>query len=414
MSCKKIYPYGKQSISLRDIWEVIKVLRSPFLTQGPKVKEFEKALCDYVGVKYCVVVANGAAALHLAMLSLGLKQGDEVITSPNTFVASANSILYAGGTVKFADIEESTANIDSEEIKQQITSKTKAIIPVHFAGQSCDMENIDALAKEHNLFVVEDAAHAIGSEYKGHKVGSCKYSDMTIFSFHPVKTITSGEGGAITTNNSELYEKLLMLRTHGITKDPNKFTRNDGPWYYEQQALGFNYRLTDIQCALGISQLKRIDKFIQRRREIVDFYKKEFAGDDRFSFLEEKEYSKAAFHLCPILINFDLISSLREKIAVRGSPEHSRGVEPYEREKAFNFNLLKKEIFAKLQAHGLHLQVLYIPVHTQPFYQKLGFKFGDFPKSEKYYQKTIALPLYPSLTNSDLKHIVKVFKNIVK
>ncbi len=384
MSCKKIYPYGKQSISLQDIWEVIKVLRSPFLTQGPKVKEFEKTLCNYVGAKYCVVVSSGAAALHLAMLSLGLKSGDEAITSPNTFVASANSILYAGGMVKFADIEESTANIDPEEIKKQITPKTKAIIPIHFAGQSCDMERIGKIAKEHNLFFVEDAAHAIGSEYKGSKVGSCKYSDMTIFSFHPVKTITSGEGGAIMTNNSELYEKLLMLRTHGITKDSTKFTRKDGPWYYEQQMLGFNYRLTDIQCALGISQLKRIDKFIRRRREIVDFYKKEFAGDERFSFLEEKEYSKAAFHLCPILINFDLIKSS------------------------------KKELFTKLQEQGLSLQVLYIPVHTQPFYQKLGFKFGDFPKAEKYYQKTIVLPLYPDLKDSDLKYIVKTFKSVVK
>jgi UDP-4-amino-4,6-dideoxy-N-acetyl-beta-L-altrosamine transaminase len=379
----KHYYYGKQSLSLADIWAVIKVLRSPWLTQGPKVREFEQALCDYTGAKYCVVVANGAAALHLALLSLELPQGAEGITSPNTFVASANAILYAGGSVRFADIEESTANIDPEEIKKQITSKTKVLIPVHFAGQSCDMEKIQRIAKEHNLFIVEDAAHAIGSEYKDSKVGSCKYSDIAIFSFHPVKTITSGEGGAIMTNNKALYEKLLMLRTHGITKDPNKFTKNDGPWYYEQQLLGFNYRLTDIQCALGISQLKRLDSFVKRRREIVDFYKKTLEQDERFSFLEEKNYSKAAFHLCPILINFECVKTN------------------------------KKDLFEKLQKNGLHLQVLYIPVHTQPYYQKLGFAWGDYPRAERYYQKTMALPLYPSLRDRDLKKIVTILKRIV-
>ncbi len=382
---KKKYSYGKQNISLKDIWSVIKVLHSSFLTQGPKVKEFEKAICDYTGAKYCVAVANGTAALHLAMLSLEINKDDEIITTPNTFVASVNSILYAGGKVRFADIEQSTANIDPKQIKKQINQKIKGIIPVHFAGQSCDMQKISEIAKKHNLFVIEDAAHAIGSEYNGYKVGSCKYADLTTFSFHPVKTITTGEGGAITTNRKDLYEKLLMLRTHGITKDKDKFLNNcDGGWYYEQQVLGFNYRISDVLCVLGISQLKRIEKFKQKRRVLVELYKREFKDDDRFSFLEEQSYSNACFHLCPLLINFDQVK------------------------------ISKKDLFLKLKKEGLFLQVHYIPVHTQPYYQCLGFKVGDYPNSESYYLKTISLPLYSDLNRSDIKRIVGILKKIVK
>ncbi|MCF7800147.1 UDP-4-amino-4,6-dideoxy-N-acetyl-beta-L-altrosamine transaminase, partial [Candidatus Babeliales bacterium] len=365
---KKNYSYGKQSISIKDIWAVIKTLRSPYLTQGPKVREFEQAICDYTGAKYCVVLSNATTALHLSLLALDIKTDSEVITSPNTFVASANSILYTGGTVKFADIEPDTANIDPEEIKKQITKSTKAIIPVHFAGQSCDMEKIYDIAKTYNLFVIEDAAHAIGSLYKNHKVGSCKFSDMTVFSFHPVKTITTAEGGAITTNNKDLYEKLLLLRTHGITKNPEKFIENHGPWYYEQHLLGYNFRLSDIHAALGISQLKRLDKFKKKRKELVEIYKKKFSGDPRFELLKEKDYSNAAFHLCPLLINFEKIK------------------------------ITKKELFVKLQNNSLYLQVHYIPVHLQPYYKKLGFKVGDYPVAEKFYEKEISLPLYPDLT----------------
>ncbi len=385
MFCNKSkYSYGKQSVSLRDIWEVIKVLRSDWLTQGPKVKEFEKAICDYTGAKYCVAVANGTAALHLAMLSLGIKKGDEFITSPNTFIASANSILYVGAKVKFADIELDTANIDPKEIEKKINSNTRGIIAVHFAGQSCNMQKIYDIAKKHNLFVVEDAAQALGSECEETKVGSCKFSDLTTFSFHPVKNITTGEGGAITTNNKELYEKLLMLRTHGITKDLDKLNKNDGPWYYEQQDLGFNYRIPDFSCALGISQLKKLEKFAKRRREIVEFYKKEFARDERFEFLAERNFSKATFHLFPLLINF-------EKVKIN-----------------------KKDLFEKLKEKDLYLQVHYIPVHLQPYYQKMGFNAGDFPVAENYYKKTISLPLYMNLKNKDLKKIVKIVKELVK
>ncbi|MCK4650911.1 UDP-4-amino-4,6-dideoxy-N-acetyl-beta-L-altrosamine transaminase [Candidatus Babeliales bacterium] len=383
MNFKKSYSYGKQSISFKDIWEVVKTLRSNWLTQGPKVKEFEQALCDYTGAKYCVVVSNGTAALHLAVLSLGISKGDEVITSPITFLASSNAILYSGGIVKFADIDEKTACIDPIQIEKQIIDKTKAIMPIHFAGQSCDMEKIFNIAKNHNLFVIEDAAHGLGSEYKGCKVGSCKYSDITTFSFHPVKNITTGEGGAITTNNKDIYEKLLMLRAHGITKNKNLLTKNDGPWYYEQHYLGFNYRITDIQCALGISQLKRLDKFIKRRRDIVEVYKTEFENDDRFSLLEEKEYSKAAFHIFPVLINF-------EKVKIG-----------------------KKELFENLKKEGLFLQVHYIPVYLQPYYKMFGFKNGDFPNSEEHYKRTISLPLYIELRKNDLKNIVKIIKKIV-
>jgi perosamine synthetase len=380
INSKKKYTYSKQHISFKDVWSVVKILYSPWLTQGPKVKTFEDDLCKYTGAKYAVAVANGTAALHLAAICLNLQSNDEVITSPITFLASANCALYAGGKIKFADIEPETANIDPNEIEKQITSKTKAIIPVHFAGQSCDMEKIYALAQKHNLKIIEDAAHALGSNYKNTKVGSCKYSDMTIFSFHPVKTITTCEGGAITTNNKDIYEKLLALRTIGITKNPKLLTKNDGPWYYETHYLGFNYRLSDIHSALGVSQLKRLDKFKEKRKTIVEAYRNAFADDERFSLLEEKSYSSASFHLCPLLIHFEKIK------------------------------LNKKLLFKKLKEAGLYLQVHYIPVHTQPLYKKLGFKESDFPNAEKYYQKTISLPLYFKLTKKDVRYIVNTIK----
>lgn len=365
----KSYNYGRQTIDTKDILAVLSTLKSPFLTCGPKVKEFEQAICDYTGAKYCVAVSSGTAALHLSMLAIGIKQGDEVITSPMTFLASANSVLYVGGTVKFADINLDTANINPEEIEKQITPNTKAIIPVHFAGQSCDMQKIKEIAKKNNLLTIEDAAHAIGSDYKDTKVGSCKYSDLTIFSFHPVKTITTGEGGAITTNNKELYEKLLALRSHGMYKD-GKMANN---WKYEMHELGFNYRLTDIQAALGISQLKKIEKFKKRRREIVDYYNKNLCLPN----LEEKEFSNACFHLYPVMVRN------------------------------------REDFYYKAKEKGLNLQVHYIPIHLQPYYQKLGFREGDYPNAEIYYKKCISLPLYPSLTNGDLKEITKRIKELL-
>ena len=378
----KKFNYGKQFLDFGDIWEVIKTLRSDFLTQGPKVAEFENVICKYTGAKYAVTVANATAGLHIAMMALDIGSGDEVITSPITFLASANCALYVGASPKFVDIDSNTACIDVNKLEQEITQKTKVIIPVHFAGQSCDMKAIKAIADKHNLFVVEDSAHAIGSDYLSKKVGCCEFSDMSIFSFHPVKNMTTGEGGVITTNNEKLYKKLLLLRSHGMTKDQQILTKNDGPWYYEMHEFGFNYRLTDIQASLGISQLKKIEKFKKRRREIVEFYKKSFLNDERFSFLEEKDYANSCFHLFPLLIDFDKIK------------------------------ISKKDLFLKLQENGLYLQVHYIPVHLQPFYQKLGFKEGDFPNAEEYYKKTISLPVYYGLNDGDLSVVVDIMKQL--
>lgn len=361
----KTYSYGKQHITDEDIQSVVEVLKSPYLTCGPKVSEFEQAICDYTGAKYCVAVNSATSGLHIAMLAAGVGVGDEVITTPITFLASANCARYCGADVKFADIEKDTANIDPEEIKKHLSAKTKALVPVHFAGQSCDMERIAKIAKENNLIVIEDAAHAIGSEYKGSKVGACKYSDMTVFSFHPVKTITTAEGGAVTTNDEALYKKLLAYRSHGMhhTQD----------WKYDMIELGFNYRMTDVQAALGISQMKKLAQFKKRRREIVDFYNKNLG----LPHLIEREFSNACFHLYPVLV---------------------------EEREAFYHNARKV---------GLNLQVHYIPVHTQPYYQTQGYKWGDYPNAEEYYNHCISLPLYPDLTDEDLEEIVKRIKEIL-
>lgn len=366
----KNYNYAKQFLDEEDYQAVLVVLKSDFLTCGPKVSEFEQALCNYTGAKYCVAVSNATAGLHLAMLALGIGAGDEAITSPITFLSSANCARFAGADVVFADIESDTANIDVQEIEKRITDKTKVLIPVHFAGQSCDMEKICVLAQKHNLFIVEDAAHAIGSDYKNTKVGSCRFSDMTVFSFHPVKNMTTCEGGAVTTNNEELYEMLLAFRSHGM----HKTGEMQNTWEYEMHELGYNCRMTDIQAALGISQLGKLERFKKRRREIVDFYNKNLGLPHLF----EKEFSNACFHLYPVLVEN------------------------------------RKEFYFKAKEKGLNLQVHYIPVHLQPYYRKLGYKAGDYPKAEAYYEKCISLPLYPILTDSDLTFIIKAVKEILQ
>lgn len=375
---KEFISYGKQWISKEDIDSVIEVLRSDFLTQGPKVNEFERSLCKYTGAKYCVVVSNGTAALHIAVASLGLSEGSEGITSTNTFVASSNSFVYNRLKPIFADIDKNTYNIDLGKIKNKITNKTKVIIPVHFAGQPVDVEAINKLVTGKNIYIVEDAAHAIGAKYKnGKKVGCCEHSDLTIFSFHPVKTITTGEGGAITTNNRVLYEKLLLLRSHGITKDKILNNKNIGPWYYEMQEIGFNYRLTDIQAALGISQLNKLDGFVHRRREIVKKYNEAFKNIEWLTTPFEDDGVFSAFHLYVLKINF------------------------------VKLNKSKKMAIDILKNQNIGAQVHYIPVHTQPFYlENYGYKWGDYPVAEKYYESALSIPLYPKMSNNDVEYVI--------
>lgn len=381
----KFIPYGHQCIDKKDIKEVVKVLKSDWITQGPKIREFENALCKYTGAKYAVAVSSGTAALHIACLAAGIRKGDEVITSPITFVASANCILYSGGKPVFADVQEDTINIDPEEIRKKINKKTKAIIPVHFAGHPCDLKEINELAQKDKLIIIEDAAHALGAEYGNSKIGSCKYSDMTILSFHPVKHITTGEGGAILTNRKDLYGKLLMLRNHGITKEKSKLVIRDsksiGEWYYEMQNLGFNYRLTDMQSALGISQLKKLDRFIKRRREIVELYNREFADSPYLFVPLERENVTSSYHLYTIKLKKGFVSR-------------------------------RKKIFSKLRENGIGAQVHYIPVYLQPYYQNLGYKKGLCPNAEEFYSAEITLPIFPLMKDYDVYRIVKTVDKI--
>lgn len=377
----KFLPYGHQWIDDEDIKSVIEVLKSDWITQGPKIKEFEEAIAKFVGAKYAVAFSSGTAALHGACFIAGITPGGEVITTPITFAASSNCILYLGGKPVFADIKEDTYNIDPEEIKRKIRNKTKAIIPVDLAGQPADPDEIYEIAKEHNLIVIEDASHALGAEYKGKKVGSL--SDLTIFSFHPVKHITTGEGGMIVTKNKEFYEKLLMFRTHGMTKSKVKLIKNEGSWYYEMQELGYNYRITDCQCALGISQLKKLHKFIGQRREIVKRYNEAFKNIEEIIVPYEKPEVKSAWHIYVIRLKLDKLKASR------------------------------REIFEALRAENIGVNVHYIPVYYHPYYQKLGYKKGLCPQAEKYYQSAITLPLFPKMSNKDINDVIKAVKEII-
>ena len=372
--------YGKQWICQEDIDAVINVLNSDFLTQGPMVKEFENKICDHTGAKYCVAVSNGTAALHLAVASLQIEKDMEGITSPITFLASSNSMIYNGIKPVFADIDGDTYCIDPDEIEKKLTPKTKLIIPVHFAGHPCDMKRIKEIAQKSELYIIEDAAHAIGSKYEdGSNVGNCKYSDLTIFSFHPVKTITSGEGGAITTNNKAIYDKLLMLRNHGMTKDKSKISNDNMnlPWYYEMQLLGFNYRITDIQACLGLSQLHRIEKFVDRRRSIVKKYNNAFKDIKWLKTPFENCEVLSAYHLYVLQIDFEYLGKTRA------------------------------EVIKQLSDAGIGSQVHYIPVHTQPYYQKTYYyTWGEYPIAEKYYSKALSIPLYPKLTDENVEYII--------
>ena len=378
--------YGHQYIDDSDIEAVVKVLKSDYLTQGPFITQFEQEICKITGAKYCVAVSNATAGLHIAVSALELEEGFEGITTPNTFLASSNCMVYNHIKPVFADINPISYNIDPEEIKKHITEKTKLLIPVHFAGLPCEMDKISKIAKEHNLHVIEDAAHAIGSQYPdGSYVGNCKYSDMTVFSFHPVKTITTGEGGAVTTNSEKLYQKLLMLRSHGTTKDEKLLKKNPGPWYYEMQSLGFNYRMTDMQAALGYSQLQKLDFFKRRRREIVANYNKAFAGMKYLKTPVEPENVSSCFHLYATQIDFSALGKTRV------------------------------QVMNELRERGIGTQVLYIPVPTQPFSKvNFGYKDGDYPVAEKYYEQELSLPLYPGLSDDDVKNVINAVKEVIE
>lgn len=371
-------PYGRQSINEDDIKAVEEVLKSDFLTTGPKIAEFERKFADYVGAKYAVAVSNGTAALHIACMAAGIGEGDEVITTPITFAASANCALYCGATPVFADIDPVTYNISPESVESHVTERTKAIIPVHYTGQACDMDAIHKIADRYNLIVIEDAAHAVGAEYKGKKIGSL--SDMTEFSFHPVKHITCGEGGIVTTNREDLYEKLKLFRTHGITREEKFLHKVDGPWYYEQIDLGYNYRITDIQAALGISQLGRIDKFLEKRKKIAAKYDEAFKNFDGIEIPKQAEYSNSAYHLYVIKVD----------------------------------KSIRKALFEYLRANNIGVNVHYIPVYTFPYYREHGYENVKCENAEKLYESIISIPIYYDLSDEEQDYVIDKIKEFMK
>lgn len=380
---RKNIPYGRQRILEEDIDAVVDTLKSDFLTQGPKVKEFEENFAKYIGSKYAVAVANGTAALHLSVLSLGIKKGTKVITSPLTFVATANAVLYAGGEIDFCDIDPNSLLIDINLLRKKLSDAPKGtycgIIPVDFAGASIQMDEFKSLADEYNLWLLEDACHApggyfINSSKVKNNCGNGNYADLAVFSFHPVKHIAAGEGGMITTNDFKLYKKLLTLRSHGINKNPNEIQKNHGDWYYEMQELGYNYRLNEISCSLGISQLNRADKELFKRNLIARRYFKAFKNIREIQLINENLQGHA-FHL------FIIKTKKRNKL------------------------------YEYLKSKNIIPQIHYIPVHLQPFYQNLGFNLGDYPIVEDYYQDCITLPLFPSLTEEEINYIISVVKS---
>ena len=378
--------YGHQHITEKDIQAVERVLHSDWLTQGPAIEAFEKKVANYCGAKYAVAVTNATSALHIACKAAGLGEGDVLWTSPITFTASANCGRYCGADVDFVDIDDKTYNMSVAELRHKLETavkKPKVVIPVHLAGQSCDMEAIKALADEYGFKIIEDASHATGADYKNTKVGSCRYSDMTVFSFHPVKIVTTGEGGIVLTNNKELYEKLKLYRSHGITRDSDLMTQEaDGPWYYQQIELGFNYRMTDMQAALGCSQMDSLDEFVARRRYLVKRYNEKLKNLPLRTPYQD-EATNPSWHIYIIRVDFTKVK------------------------------LSKKEIFARMKDRGIVLNLHYIPVHTQPYYQKLGFQKGDFPVSEKYYEEAITLPLYYDLTDEQQDEVIEALKEVL-
>ncbi|MBR1906631.1 MAG: UDP-4-amino-4,6-dideoxy-N-acetyl-beta-L-altrosamine transaminase [Clostridiales bacterium] len=374
--------YGHQYIDDADIQAVVDVLKSDFLTCGPKITEAEAKLCEITGAKHAVLIANGTAALHAAAFAAGISEGDEVITTPITFAASANCALYCGGKPVFADIDPETYNIDPDSIEKCITDKTKAVVAVDFTGQAVNVERIREICDRHNLIFIEDAAHSLGTKYNGKQVGSL--ADMTEFSFHPVKTCTAGEGGAVTTDDDELYKKLLLFRTHGITRVQDWMDKpSEGGWYYQQIDLGYNYRMTDIQAALLTSQLAKLDMFAARRKELVKRYDEAFNAMPEITVQKEIPQSDTVRHLYIIQLNTEMLKCGR------------------------------KEVFDALQAEGVGVNVHYIPVYTFPYYQKLGYKMGSCPNAEKLYERIISIPLFYSMTDEDQTKVIEAIKKII-
>ena len=383
-------PYGRQHVDDDDINAVLNVLKSDWLTQGPTIEKFESAMSEYCSASYGVAVNSATSALHIACLALGVGKGDIVWTSPNSFVASSNCALYCGAKVDFVDIDINTGNMSVNALRdklvyaESIDSLPKAVIPVHFAGQSCDMEQIRSLSEQYGFFVIEDASHAVGAKFQDSFVGSCKYSDICVFSFHPVKIITTMEGGMALTNDQSLADKMRILRSHGITNDPARMTEEShGPWYYEQALLGFNYRMTDVEAALGLSQLGKLADFVEKRNKLAQHYDSLFSDVEYVHPLVQMDDTYSSYHLYVIrILNLD-----REKHEI---------------------------LVSKLRTSGIFAHVHYIPIHTQPFYKKLGFDWGDFPNAETYYHQAISLPLFPQLTTDDLAYIADNVINLVE
>lgn len=380
-------PYGRQDINEDDVNVVLKTLKSDFITQGPMITKFENEVARKVGAKYCSAMNSATSALHVACMALGVKEGDMVWTSPITFVASANCALYCGAEVDFVDIDERTFNLCPKKLEHKLEKAKKlgklpkVLIPVHMAGQSCDMEKIHSLSVKYGFKIIEDASHAIGGKYNQNNIGACEFSDICVFSFHPVKIVTTGEGGACLTNSEELIERINLFRSHGITRDKNLLQNknDDGPWYYEQQVLGYNYRITDIQAALGFSQLSRLEEYISKRHEIANTYFKKLKSlPIELPYQLEQTYS--AYHLFIIKVD----------------PK------------------LRKKVFNKMRNSNIGVNVHYIPVHTQPYYSELGFRKGDFPAAEAYYESCISIPMYPLLTDDEIDYVCSTLGDIIR
>jgi UDP-4-amino-4,6-dideoxy-N-acetyl-beta-L-altrosamine transaminase len=382
-----VIPYGRQDINQSDIDAVVAVLRSDFLTQGPAVPAFEKSVTDYCGTEHAVAANSATSALHIACLALGVGKGDIVWTSPITFVASANCALYCGATVDFVDIDPRTYNLSAERLAEKLAMAEKAgklpkvLIPVHLCGQPCDMESIYALSQKYGFKIIEDASHAIGGKYKGEPIGNCRYSDITVFSFHPVKIITTGEGGMALTNDAKLAKRMQLLRSHGITRDENDMTHaSDGPWYYQQIDLGYNYRMTDLQAALGLSQMQRLDEFVTQRHVIAKRYNQLLADlPVKTPWQHEDGYSGLHLYI------------IRLKLA--------------------EIDKTHLQVFEALRALGIGVNLHYIPVYRQPYYENLGFKAGHCVEAEQYYVEAISLPMYPGLTNAQHDKVIESIKS---